>query len=171
VKRHLLISAAIVLTIPHLALARVQDSAEKMRTINTLIALRMALRYYHEEYGSLPKGDSSAILAALTATSIDAQNPRRIVFFEFRPPRTRYYFWTVDRGDRHASGNAMDGWGRPLVWIIDPAGAEITVKSLGKNGKDDGGKPDDLVIIIQHLPEPTVSPNNAMQRMAFNVCS
>ncbi len=145
--RHLLIFIAIGLSTPTFAFASVRYPVEKTRTINTLNGLRMALQYFYKEYGSVPKGDSSAILAALIGTGSNDQNPRKIAFFEFHPPRKRYYFWTVDPGDRHTSGQVMDGWGRPIVWIINPEGTRITLKSLGSNGRDDGDKADDIVVV------------------------
>jgi type II secretory pathway pseudopilin PulG len=152
VKRHFIIFVVALLSATNLSWAMVKDSAEKSRTMATLANLRMALEYYVREYGMLPTGGSQALLSALTGTSTDGQNPRKIVFFEFRPPRTRWYFWTVDPGDRDSTGALMDGWGRPFVWIIEPTGTRITVKSLGKNGQDDGGNPDDVT--ISYPPSP-----------------
>jgi hypothetical protein len=94
----------------------------------------------------LPTGDAKAILATLTATNTDGQNPRKIVFFEFEPPRKKLGIWKVDPKNRMSDGRAMDGWGRALLWTTDPANRTITIRSLGKNGQDDGGQPDDITV-------------------------
>jgi hypothetical protein len=128
------------------AFARVQETPEKSRTLATLANLRLALKHYHDEYRTLPTGDSRAILAALTATNSDGQNPRKIVFFEFRQPQKRFGVWTTDPGDRASNGTALDGWSRAFVWIADPTKPTITIRSLGPNGRDDTGQPDDVVL-------------------------
>ena len=112
----------------------------------TLANLRLALKHYYDEYRALPTGDAKTILAALTATNSDGQNPRRIVFFEFREPRKRFGVWTTDPGDRASDRTATDGWGRVLLWTTDPAKPAIKIRSLGPNGRDDAGQPDDVVM-------------------------
>ncbi len=128
------------------AFARVQETAEKSRTMATLANLRMALKYYYDEYRALPTGDAKAIMAVLTATNTDGQNPRKIVFFEFHQPRKRFGVWTTDPGNRASDGAATDGWRRALIWTIDTAKPAIAIRSLGPNGRDDAGQPDDVTV-------------------------
>jgi hypothetical protein len=112
----------------------------------TLANLRLALKHYYDEYRALPTGDGKTILAALTATNSDGQNPRRIVFFEFREPQKRFGVWTINPGDRASNGTVTDGWSRALIWTADPTKPAITIRSLGPNGRDDAGQPDDVAI-------------------------
>ena len=123
------------------------ESREAACTQDTLGRLKLALEHYYIEYATLPRGDQKAILGALTATSADGQNPRKIVFFEFRSPRARSHFWTSDAapGDRGSGGLPIDGWGRGIICTVDSAGRQVTLRSLGRNGRDDAGQPDDIV--------------------------
>ena len=42
-------------------------------------------------------------------------------------------------------GFVCDGWGRPIAVTVSSDGASFEIRSLGENGRDDGGKVDDLV--------------------------
>ena len=106
------------------------------RTNVKLAALSTALRYYWTEYEEFPKGDLRELLAVLQSKNTDGQNPRKILFLELRS------------GDLDRNGNLVDGWGHPFVLTTTDDRRKITVKSLGKNGVDDQGKPDDMVVEI-----------------------
>ena len=125
----------------------VRESREASCTRDTLGNLRLAFERYYTEYATVPTGDTRAVMAALTGNSTDGQNPRKIVFFEFRAPRARSHFWSDDAvpGDRGSDGLPIDGWGRSVILTLDPATMQATFRSLGRNGRDDAGHPDDVV--------------------------
>jgi hypothetical protein len=116
-------------------------------TQDTLLRLRQALHHYHVEYSKLPTGTPSTVIAALTGDNSNGLNPLKIVFFEFRAGRARSRFWRDDAvpADRGPDGIPIDWWGRHIVLSIDPTGRQATLRSLGRNGRDDAGKPDDIV--------------------------
>ena len=106
------------------------------RTNRRLMALSTALRSYWLEYEQFPKGDLRDLLAVLQAKNTDGQNPRKVLFFEFQSR------------DFDKDGNFVDGWGHPFLLTANGDRSKITVKSLGENGVDDQGKPDDIVVEI-----------------------
>ena len=100
-----------------------------------MYTMTIALDAYQKEYHVYPQGFPETILAVLMARNSDSQNPKRIVFMEVLP----------DAFD--AQGRLLDGWGRPFLIRTHKAGAQLRIQSLGKNGKDDGGKYDDKITI------------------------
>ncbi|MHA3774881.1 hypothetical protein ACXR0O_25455 [Verrucomicrobiota bacterium sgz303538] len=128
--------------------ANVIESREAACTRDTLTNLKVAFERYYTEYRTLPAGDQRTIISALTATGAVEQNPRKVVFFEFRAPRPNSHFWTNDAvpGDKGADGLPVDAWGRSIICTVDSAARQVTLRSLGRNGRDDAGQPDDIVI-------------------------
>jgi hypothetical protein len=122
-------------------------SAEYAKSQQKVVSLATALRAYWIEYGEIPRGDAANMLRVLEARNNDGQNPRKIIFIEFRPAVKRL-FWEVRKGDRDNEGLYLDGWGRPFIIQFSADRRQVTIKSYGRNGKDDGGKGDDIVEVV-----------------------
>jgi hypothetical protein len=110
--------------------------APQAKSQQGVVSLAVALRCYWIEYGEFPRGDTVNVLKILEAGNADGQNPRKIVFIEFR------------QSDLDKIGRFLDGWGRPIVIAFSDDRRQVTIKSYGKNGKDDGGQRDDIVEVI-----------------------
>ena len=81
----------------------------------------MALRNYRDEYGELPAGAGLDIIKALRGN-----NPRRIVFIDFRDKQF------------DAAGRLLDPWGSPYrIDVSDPD--HPRVYSPGKNKRAEPG--------------------------------
>lgn len=129
------------------SLGSVRESREASCTRDTLSNLKLAFDHYYKEYATLPTGDTPAIIAALTGNSTDAQNRLKIAFFEFRAARPRSRFWRDDAvpSDRGQHGLPIDGWGHSIILVVDAVPKQVILRSLGRNGRDDAGQPDDIV--------------------------
>lgn len=86
-----------------------------------VVQLLTGIQSFATVYGSFPKGDNAAIMAAL-----GGKNERLIIFFE--APAESFN----DRGE------LVDGWGKPVRFdLSDPANPRIW--STGRNRRDDQG--------------------------------
>ncbi len=144
--RHVLFYLCCWFALCSVCFGNVIGSRETSCTKDTLGNLKLAFQRYYAEYATLPTGDFPTVLAALTGSGTDAQNPRKVVFFEFRTPRPRSRFWRDDAvpGDRSPAGLPVDAWGQPIICTIDSASSQVTLRSFGRNGRDDAGQPDDI---------------------------
>ncbi len=109
--------------------------------------LEMAVRMYWARYNRIPEGSISNILTVLSASNLDAQNPDRIVFMKLRQPEYRFGRM-VKPGDVDENGNYLDGWGRPMQLEVHPETLSMRIRSFGPDGKDEGGKGDDIEMLI-----------------------
>lgn len=109
--------------------------------------LEMAVRAYWARYNRMPEGSMSNILAVLSASNRDSQNPERIVFMKLRQPEYRFGKM-VKSGDIDEQWNYLDGWGRPMHLEVRPETLSMRIRSSGPNGKDESGKGDDVEMLI-----------------------
>ena len=119
---------------------------EVTRTQDTFHRLGQAFVRYYAEYSNLPAGPFSAVMGALCGDNSNGLNPLKIVFFDFRAGRARSRFWRDDAilSDQGSDGIPLDGWGRRIILSVDSGTGRITLKSLGRNGRDDQGQADDM---------------------------
>lgn len=126
----------LLLFIPSFVQARSIDSVETTTTRHDIFAIREALRYYFTEYGYYPPPDIVLILKILQGNDVQGFNWRKIVFWEARPDRTRYWFW-LHKGNIGEHGELMDAWGRPVAFQVDPNSGAMEMWSRGKDGNWD----------------------------------
>jgi hypothetical protein len=89
---------------------------KRIRTCECLANLLNDALYFEQQHGRFPE-DASALRRSLT----EALGQDR----------------SANCYDKR--GCAVDGWGRPLRWKIDPDGKRIMIYSVGANGIDEGG--------------------------------
>jgi hypothetical protein len=130
---------------------RSSESWESIKTTASMYNVRQAFHVFWREYSEFPKGDIPTMLKVLTG-----QNPKKIIFIEFRKPKTFLGFETR-HGDLDAQGYLLDGWGNRFIFNVKESKEEVVLKSLGKNGKDDQNSGDDREITIIP-PEPNKTP-------------
>ncbi|MHA3775251.1 hypothetical protein ACXR0O_27315 [Verrucomicrobiota bacterium sgz303538] len=107
------------------------ESSERVQARNDLTQLVVAIKAYNLEYGHLPlSGDrsftdeaSQARLLQVLQGDDDAENPRRIVFFEGKIARSVTRWWFGPRryraGFHPVSGALLDSWGHPYRIVLD----------------------------------------------------
>jgi len=107
----------------------VQGDRQSTRTYAMLSRVQLAVEYY---YGFFPTNE---------------QHVGEIVRMYIPMDRSGAYW----RKAFDEQGRLLDGWGRPFVVTVESNGTVLVVKSLGRNGLDDGGKGDDMVL-VETLP-------------------
>ncbi len=127
------IFVAILMALLFPAISIVTEQARRAEAKAAVVNVSAAVKGYYTEYGKYPlaastsknvamAGDNNRLFDILRARpGTEAENPRRIVFFE--KPRTR-------RRLRPKSGFGTDGvfydpWGRPYQICIDPSGDDL----------------------------------------------
>ena len=73
-----------------------------------------------------------------------------------RPLRTtkkRVWLWYSIPPQIDKDGNPLDEWGQPMELEIRESENKIFIKSLGKNGKDEGGGGDDYIMMNEYPPK------------------
>lgn len=106
----------------------IRGTAEKTKARNGVVILTGAIKSYYAEWGTMPSGDSAAILASLRGS-----NPRHIEFIY------------VSEKQRDIQGHFLDPWESPYrIDVSDPKNPKVW--SLGKNKIDehDDPKSDDI---------------------------
>jgi len=108
----------------------------KACTTRSLSIVRAALVSYHEKYGRYPTScaDYGECIQILDGLTLRDDNPQGINFLE------------SGRQSVGTSDLLHDGWGRPFLLILKDDGTNLIVRSVGRNGIDDGGKYDDSEI-------------------------
>lgn len=101
--------------------AFLQLQTEDTRTV--LYSVRQALEQYRLDRGDFPKAGEP-----LAAALADPRNP----------------YLQVPTGAIGPAGELLDGWGRSFLYARGPEGTFV-IYSLGPNGRDDGGKGDDIL--------------------------
>lgn len=161
IARHaaLTILAAIVCLslFPSKGWATVKENRQEVTTRNQAVGFTAALKNYWGEYGRFPRGDPRMITAILRGENIEGQNPLRIVFLEGQPRKTLLGM-TTDPGSFDPENRLLDGYHRPFQFGIGAEGFPIVLRSLGKNGVDDHGEPDDFQTVILPGPPGAASP-------------
>jgi hypothetical protein len=100
-----------------------RNLADLVSARNDVMSLRVAVRAYSFEYGSMPAGNHPQIMKTLRW-----ENPHLIRFFE--APLDRF----------NALGEFLDPWGNP--YRMDVSNPNFPwFYSFGPNGTDDGGAP------------------------------
>jgi hypothetical protein len=115
------------------------QTKERAYTASCMNSFAHATEAYWRDYGRLPHGDAATILSVLTGENRDPQNPKGTVFLDISAIRKKF----VDK-----EGRLLDGWMRPFIVVTDLNAGQLTIISLGKNGKNDSGKGDDLVVVV-----------------------
>jgi hypothetical protein len=106
----------------------------KARTMRKLTMYKHALIVYHRQYGCYPIQCETVVqlLALLKGQNLRGDNPEEIDFF-------------CGIGDTALDKKpTLDGWGHMLFVKRNNDGKNLIVRSLGKNGQNDGGKYDDM---------------------------
>jgi hypothetical protein len=108
----------------------------RAKTIACMDRTRQALSEYGKEYEELPHGTPAELIRILTARNQDSQNSRKIVFLK-----------RLNEMELDEQGRLLDGWHHPLVFMR-VNDRDIAIKSLGKNGIDNGSEKDDIVWVV-----------------------
>lgn len=107
------------------------ESSERVQARNDLTQLSVAIKAYNTEYGHLPLADhrifideaSQARLLHILQGLDDAENPRRVVFFESKIASPIKSWWFGPRRNRAGlhpvSGALLDPWGHPYRILLD----------------------------------------------------
>lgn len=107
---------------PKLEAAFLRVQVENTKVV--LHTIRQALEQYRMDRGDYPEAGARALAEALAG------------------PRNPYV--QLPASSISATGELVDGWGRPLHYARAADGSPV-VYSLGANGRDDGGRDDDIV--------------------------
>lgn len=124
-----LLIMGLMLLFPTVCTIPIRRDRENNQVRNQAAMLRLALRSYDADYGTLPQGDDAQIMKAL-----GGDNPRKTVYFEGQT--SRY----------NARGEYLDRWGVPFRFDLSHPD-HPRAYSCGPNTKDEGGADgsDDLV--------------------------
>lgn len=121
----------------------------KTVTIFRCIALTTALLQYRNDNGFYPTGNTKEIILKLTLKHINSKGSLS-TYLEPDMPRKNFYGAYI-YSPMLDNNNFLDAWGRPIQLVVSVN--QITIKSLGKNGRDDNGEKDDIVYINGRLIE------------------
>ena len=110
------------------AAIRLKERAARSNATKTeLEAMVRALARWTKDHGGTPPADLAGLLVALDAPRVGGEGEA---------------YYPLDPARRRPDGAYLDGFDRPYVYVSRPDRAVIY--SVGPDGKDDGGQPDDL---------------------------
>lgn len=136
-----------------------------------------AIEWYYYVYGEYPKGDTSQVIEVLQNASYDPNNPDKTyvpdklritetkmgfrysfpikgpILGTLRTTKRKVWFFRSYPPQIDENGNPLDEWGHPMELEIKESENKIFIKSLGKNGKDDGGGGDDFIMMNEYPPK------------------
>jgi len=109
----------------------------KVNTVRNLSTMKHALTSYHENYGVYPTQCISVaeIFNVLSGYNEKGENPEEMSFFS-----------PMQHSSIDVDIILKDGWQRPFILINHNDGTNLTIRSVGKNGIDEGGEGDDCEI-------------------------
>ena len=155
-------------TAPHLLIylltvvqlqATTLESRESAITRDTIYRLQQAYHWFQEEYEYYPDLPVAQTLDVLQGTPIEGHNRKKIEFWDPRPSRTEWIFWTLP-GDLNNNGELIDGWGRTLQFSDSIDG--LMIWSTGESGDED------LPIATRRMRSALLIPSEAEQGAAAN---
>jgi hypothetical protein len=104
------------------------------------------IELYYWSYGEYPRGSMAEVVRTLQAPPARAGHPDGMPLLGELRTTYRVGAWYCLAPQTDAAGNYLDSWGRPIELTIVPEEHRIRMRSLGENGRDEGGEGDDIVM-------------------------
>ena len=94
----------------------------------------------------------SQVVKVLQNTTFDPNDPVGSPILGKLRTKRKIGCWYIFPPQIDENGNYLDKWGNPMELEIKESENKIFIKSLGKNGKDDGGGGDDFIMVDEYPP-------------------